>query len=146
VIKTITLTSGMVNGIAVTNVALPSNTSLSGTFINPTFGTLVSFVQKGLLPIANQVDAIPAVNALQSIFHLHPGVELRNPDKGINNGDITVVSNWNLAAGVMSNLQSSSNLLPAVFALTDVTANQALLPTSFSGPLVATLTGGTFGA
>ena len=34
-----------------------------------------------------------------SIVHLQPGVSLVNPDSSINGGNITVLSNWNLAAG-----------------------------------------------
>lgn len=38
-----------------------------------------------------------------SIVHLQPGVDLVNPDPNINGGNITVASNWNLAAGTAFN-------------------------------------------
>ncbi|MCK9917202.1 filamentous hemagglutinin family protein [Microbacteriaceae bacterium K1510] len=40
--------------------------------------------------------------------HVRPGIELVNPTTSINNGDITIASNWNLAAGTAYNLQDYS--------------------------------------
>ena len=41
-------------------------------------------------------------------MHLAPGIELVNNNSSINNGDITVASTWNLAAGTAGNLQNGT--------------------------------------
>ncbi|NJL07245.1 MAG: filamentous hemagglutinin family protein [Methylacidiphilales bacterium] len=56
-------------------------------------------------------DAIARLEPLaqtlgEGIVHLAPGIELVNNNSSINNGDITVASSWNLAAGTAYNLQS----------------------------------------
>nr|WP_246641981.1 filamentous haemagglutinin family protein [Paraburkholderia edwinii] len=54
-------------------------------------GTLMSFVQKG-------VDGVAAQFANTGIT-VAPGIELDNPDANINNGNISILTNWNLGAG-----------------------------------------------
>jgi filamentous hemagglutinin family protein len=44
-----------------------------------------------------------------SVFHVQPGIELDNTNPNINNGNITVASNWNLAAGAVSNLATGTH-------------------------------------
>ncbi|KAA5603712.1 hypothetical protein F1193_00920 [Blastochloris sulfoviridis] len=44
----------------------------------------------------------------EGIVHLAPGIELVNNNSSINNGDITVASTWNLAAGTAGNLQDGT--------------------------------------
>jgi filamentous hemagglutinin family protein len=61
--------------------------------------TLANFVQT---PFA----AASAVQAnfgsgIASALHLRPEIDLINPDTGVNNGNITVASNWNFGAGTM---------------------------------------------
>ncbi|WP_448101688.1 filamentous haemagglutinin family protein [Luteibacter jiangsuensis] len=56
-------------------------------------GTLMGFVQQPGFTFGNRFDGIANV-------HVRPGIELRNPADGANNGDIKVVTNWNLGAGV----------------------------------------------
>lgn len=51
----------------------------------------------------------PLADRLGSVVHLRPGVELVNPDPSINGGNITVASNWNLAAGTVGNLTTNAS-------------------------------------
>nr|WP_174505903.1 filamentous haemagglutinin family protein [Acinetobacter sp. Marseille-Q1620] len=55
-------------------------------------GTLMSFVQKPKFSFESRFDKI-------NNFHARPEIELINPAANINNGDISVVTPWNLAAG-----------------------------------------------
>jgi filamentous hemagglutinin family protein len=57
-----------------------------------TAGTLMSFVQAGVQGVANQFAGNPAITVV-------PGIELDNPDANINNGNISILTNWNLGAG-----------------------------------------------
>ncbi|WP_175049953.1 filamentous haemagglutinin family protein [Paraburkholderia sediminicola] len=57
-------------------------------------GTLMSFVENGLTGVAAQFATTNVAN-----FHVVPGIELDNPSTAINNGDISVLTNWNLGAG-----------------------------------------------
>lgn len=50
----------------------------------------------------------PLADRLGSVVHLRPGVELVNPDPTINGGNITVASNWNLAAGTVGKLTTDT--------------------------------------
>ncbi|HTJ62405.1 MAG TPA: filamentous hemagglutinin family protein [Alphaproteobacteria bacterium] len=59
-------------------------------------GTLVDFVQRFKLSAASQAKF---AGISSEVLHLQPGIELVNNDLGVNNGDITVASNWNLGAG-----------------------------------------------
>lgn len=47
----------------------------------------------------------PLGDRLGSVVHLRPGVELVNPDPSSNGGNITIASNWNLAAGTVGELK-----------------------------------------
>lgn len=55
--------------------------------------TLLGFVQTFDLTNAGSFAGIPNV-------HLRPGIDLSNPRADVNNGNITVASNWNLGSGV----------------------------------------------
>jgi len=57
-------------------------------------GTLMGFVGHGLDTVNNPFAGTGIANA-----RIVPGIELDNPDAGINNGDIQVLTNWNLGAG-----------------------------------------------
>jgi filamentous hemagglutinin family protein len=83
-------------------------------------GTLVSFVQNALTTVAS--DLVPVFNSTTlpagTSFAIQPGIVLQNPTTSVNNGDITVASAWNLAAGVIVNpatgnkfSQSTSDIL-----------------------------------
>ncbi len=89
----------------------PGNTTgdlSSYLFFNSTLqsfvqGTLVGNVSFGfndaitkLTPLAEKLGA--------GVLQLQPGVELVNTDPQVNNGNITIASNWNLAAGAAGNL------------------------------------------
>ena len=43
------------------------------------------------------------------VVHVQPGIELVNTSSTVNSGNITVASNWNLAAGTAGNLQTGSH-------------------------------------
>lgn len=55
----------------------------------------------------------PLADRLGSVVHLRPGVELVNPDPSINGGNITVASNWNLAAGTVGKLTTDNKFDPS---------------------------------
>ena len=52
-----------------------------------------------LTPLAEQLGA--------GVVSVQPGLELVNTNKSINNGDITVASNWNLASGTAYDLKTA---------------------------------------
>ncbi|PTR30710.1 filamentous hemagglutinin family protein [Luteibacter sp. OK325] len=56
-------------------------------------GTLMGFVEQPGFTFGNRFDGIANIN-------VRPGIELRNPIDGANGGNIEVVTNWNLGAGV----------------------------------------------
>jgi filamentous hemagglutinin family protein len=55
-------------------------------------GTLMGFVQNPGISAASRFSSI-------ANFHIRPGIDLVNPDTSINDGNISVLSNWNLGAG-----------------------------------------------
>lgn len=59
-------------------------------------GTLMGFIEN--VPISSAVTARFANAGIQN-FAVAPGVELDNPDPAINNGNISILTNWNLGAG-----------------------------------------------
>ncbi|WP_434115625.1 filamentous haemagglutinin family protein [Paraburkholderia caffeinilytica] len=63
-----------------------------GTVAGP--GTLMNFVENGVAGVAAQFATTNIAN-----FHVVPGVELDNPSTAINNGNISILTNWNLGAG-----------------------------------------------
>ncbi|CAI8695720.1 Filamentous hemagglutinin [Burkholderia sp. IT-111MI5] len=58
-------------------------------------GTLMGFVQHGLDTLVDPFAGKNIANA-----RIVPGIELDNPSAAINGGDIQVLTNWNLGAGV----------------------------------------------
>jgi hypothetical protein len=56
-------------------------------------GTLMSYVEQPGYSFGNRYASI-------ANLQISPGIELINPDAGINGGDISVLTNWNLGAGV----------------------------------------------
>lgn len=85
--------------------------------------TLVNFTQNALSQLVAQPSlgvAVPVTTFGTSLpvpLLISPGVVLQNPSTAVNNGDITVASAWNLAAGVIVNpvsgkySQSASDIL-----------------------------------
>nr|WP_157687278.1 filamentous haemagglutinin family protein [Burkholderia lata] len=57
-------------------------------------GTLMGFVQHGLDALVNPFAGKNVANV-----HVVPGIELDNPSRAINGGDIQVLTNWNLGTG-----------------------------------------------
>ncbi|WP_081935627.1 filamentous haemagglutinin family protein [Burkholderia sp. 9120] len=57
-------------------------------------GTLMNFVENGVSGVAAKFAGTRIAN-----FHVVPGIELDNPSTAINNGDISILTNWNLGAG-----------------------------------------------
>jgi hypothetical protein len=55
-------------------------------------GTLMGFIENPGFTFESRFAGI-------ANFHARPGVELRNPDPTINNGDISILTPWNLGAG-----------------------------------------------
>jgi filamentous hemagglutinin family protein len=96
------------NGII--DPANPANdffTSAVSSFVNGTlagggksFGFGGAIVQLGQL--ATSLGTTKSTG--QSVLQLEPGIDLVNDNLTINKGDITVLSNWNLAAGTAGNL------------------------------------------
>ncbi|WP_240766794.1 filamentous haemagglutinin family protein [Paraburkholderia flava] len=62
----------------------------SGTTNTP--GTLMGFVENPGFTFENRFAGV-------ANFHAMPGIELDNPSPAINNGDISIKTNWNLGAG-----------------------------------------------
>ncbi|RUL75236.1 filamentous haemagglutinin family protein [Dyella choica] len=58
-----------------------------------TAGTLMGYVEQPGYSFGNRYAGI-------AHLQMRPGIELINPDAGVNGGDISVLSNWNLGAGV----------------------------------------------
>ncbi|MGN6481215.1 filamentous haemagglutinin family protein [Luteibacter sp.] len=56
-------------------------------------GALMGFVEQPGFTFGDRFAGI-------AIVHVRPGIELRNPADGANAGDISVVTHWNLGAGV----------------------------------------------
>ncbi|WP_258002316.1 filamentous haemagglutinin family protein [Burkholderia sp. WAC0059] len=57
-------------------------------------GTLMGYVEHGVQSVANQF----AGTAIQN-FAVVPAIDLDNPDPKINDGNISILTNWNLGAG-----------------------------------------------
>lgn len=55
-------------------------------------GTLIGFIENPGFTFEGRFAGV-------ANFHARPGVELRNPDPTINNGDISILTPWNLGAG-----------------------------------------------
>lgn len=86
---------------AFANVTLQQYTQ--GTFTTATATDFKSYgfggaVDRLVKPLGDQLGT--------SVAHLRPGVDLVNPSTAINGGNITIASNWNLAAGAALNLQT----------------------------------------
>jgi filamentous hemagglutinin family protein len=92
-------------------------------------GTLVDFVQNFALSGASE-QKFASIGA--GVLHVQPGIELVNNETSINNGDITVASNWNLGAGIAGFLVNTASFkvgsvtVPAGTVVTD--KDGALLP------------------
>jgi filamentous hemagglutinin family protein len=92
-------------------------------------GTLTDFVQNFALSAASQ-KKFGAISP--DILHLQPGIELVNNNAAINNGDITVASNWNLGAGNAGFLVN-----PKAFTIGGVTVPAGTVLTDKNGVLLS---------
>lgn len=95
---------------AFANVTLQQYTQ--GTFTTASATDFKSYgfggaVDRLVKPLAGQLGT--------SVVHLRPGVDLVNPSTAINGGNITIASNWNLAAGTALNLQTGQRSSGATF-------------------------------
>lgn len=63
-------------------------------------GTLMGFVQSGL---GASGPTVKGVTANIANFRVVPGIELVNPSRAINGGNISILSNWNLGTGLPDN-------------------------------------------
>ncbi|MEW6437322.1 MAG: filamentous hemagglutinin family protein [Pseudomonadota bacterium] len=68
-------------------------------------GTLMGFIEN--LPLSSNaqtsLQSFAQSDNLQGILQIRPGIDLVNPaTSGVNGGNITVLTNWNLAAGTSS--------------------------------------------
>ena len=61
-------------------------------------------------PAGSQYGLSAVQTRLGGLAHIQPGIELDNPNAAINGGDITVASNWNLAAGIAYNKNTGALL------------------------------------
>ncbi|WP_426407593.1 filamentous haemagglutinin family protein [Bradyrhizobium ganzhouense] len=86
---------------AFANVTLQQYTQ--GTF---TYATATDFKSYGFGAAVDRLVKPLADQLGTSVVHLRPGVDLVNPSTAINGGNITIASNWNLAAGAALNLQT----------------------------------------
>ncbi|WP_423395704.1 filamentous haemagglutinin family protein [Burkholderia sp. LMG 21824] len=74
-------------------------TASDGT-LSMTPGTLMGFIQSGLG--ANGPTLQGAASGIAN-FRVAPGIEFDNPSTTINGGNISILSNWNLGAGLPNN-------------------------------------------
>ncbi|HIH2748737.1 TPA: filamentous hemagglutinin family protein, partial [Burkholderia lata] len=68
--------------------------------LSMTPGTLMGFIQSGL---GANGPTLQGSTANIANFRVAPGVEFDNPSTAINGGNISVLSNWNLGAGLPNN-------------------------------------------
>nr|WP_175223333.1 filamentous haemagglutinin family protein [Burkholderia aenigmatica] len=68
--------------------------------LSMTPGTLMGFIQSGL---GANGPTLQGSTANIANFRVAPGVEFDNPSTAINSGNISVLSNWNLGAGLPNN-------------------------------------------
>lgn len=95
---------------AFANVTLQQYTQ--GTF---TYATATDFKSYGFGGAVDRLVKPLAGQLGTSVVHLRPGVDLVNPSTAINGGNITIASNWNLAAGTALNLQTGQRSSGATF-------------------------------
>lgn len=95
---------------AFANVTLQQYTQ--GTF---TYATATDFKSYGFGGAVNRLLNPIAGQLGPSVVHLRPGVDLVNPSTAINGGNITIASNWNLAAGTALNLRTGQRSSGATF-------------------------------
>jgi filamentous hemagglutinin family protein len=75
---------------------------IQGTNVTGSYGF------SGILSRLNAPDGLVAQLGA-SVVHFQPGIDLVNTSATVNSGNITVASNWNLAAGTAGNLQTATN-------------------------------------
>ncbi|WP_373453244.1 filamentous haemagglutinin family protein [Burkholderia sp. AU33647] len=68
--------------------------------LSMTPGTLMGFIQSGL---GANGPALQGSTAGIANFRVAPGIEFDNPSTAINGGNISILSNWNLGAGLPNN-------------------------------------------
>ncbi|WP_442854987.1 filamentous haemagglutinin family protein [Burkholderia sp. MSMB1552] len=75
--------------------------------LSMTPGTLMGFIQNGL---GANGPTLQGSTANIANFRVAPGVEFDNPSTAINGGNISILSNWNLGAGLPNN---SGTIVPS---------------------------------
>jgi filamentous hemagglutinin family protein len=107
-------------------------TNLVPAFVqgNTRYGFAGTFAR--LTPLAERLGA--------GVVSVQPGLELVNNNKSINNGDITVASNWNLASGTAYDLKTSGGVTYFDFNSSSLKFNYRLDPYLY-GPNVGALFG-----
>lgn len=75
--------------------------------LSMTPGTLMGFIQSGL---GANGPTLQGSTANIANFRVAPGVEFDNPSTAINGGNISILSNWNLGAGLPNN---SGTIVPS---------------------------------
>lgn len=75
--------------------------------LSMTPGTLMGFIQNGL---GANGPTLQGSTANIANFRVAPGIEFDNPSTAINGGNISILSNWNLGAGLPNN---SGTIVPA---------------------------------
>ncbi|VWD50788.1 filamentous hemagglutinin outer membrane protein [Burkholderia lata] len=80
--------------------------SSDGT-LSMTPGTLMGFIQNGL---GANGPTLQGSTANIANFRVAPGIEFNNPSTAINGGNISILSNWNLGAGLPND---SGTIVPA---------------------------------
>ncbi|MBZ5791222.1 filamentous hemagglutinin family protein [Burkholderia contaminans] len=68
--------------------------------LSMTPGTLMGFIQSGL---GTNGPTLQGSTANIANFRVAPGIEFDNPSTAINGGNISILSNWNLGAGLPNN-------------------------------------------
>ncbi len=124
--------AGFFNGSGARIISATSGLYPNSTYASPASGaylphvgfyqnTLLNFVQN---PFSGNAAAVaanfagaklqigdkPAAALPASSLHLRPEIDLVNPSAGVNGGNVTVASNWNLGAGVYNTATSAFNL------------------------------------
>lgn len=115
--RIITATSGLypnstyaspASGAYLPHVGFYQNTLLN--FVQNPFSGNAAAVAANFAGAKLQIGDKPAAALPASSLHLRPEINLVNPSAGVNGGNVTVASNWNLGAGVYNTATSAFNL------------------------------------
>ncbi|TRL37411.1 filamentous hemagglutinin N-terminal domain-containing protein [Methylosinus sporium] len=96
------------SGAYLPHVGFYQNTLLN--FVQNPFSGNAAAVAANFAGAKLQIGDKPAAPLPASSLHLRPEIDLVNPSAGVNGGNVTVASNWNLGAGVYNTATSAFNL------------------------------------